>query len=67
MADREGRKVLWPDGPGIFDLTPEQEAARDERAMDDFRAGRTISNEAVRAWLIDLAEGKKRPRPKIGE
>lgn len=67
MAERDARKVDWPDEPGIFDLTPEQERARDEKAMEDYRAGRVISNEAVMAWLDDIIAGKKRPRPQVGE
>lgn len=67
MAEGDARRVDWPDEPGIFDLTPEQERMRDEKAMEDYRAGRVISNEAVMAWLDGIIAGKKRQRPQVGE
>lgn len=67
MADRDPPRVDWPDEPGIFDLDPEEERRRDEAALAEVRAGRYISNEAVMAWLKDLSEGRRRPRPQVGE
>ena len=51
--------------PGIWDIEdPEAEAAADARAQADIDAGRVISNDRVLAWLKDLSEGRRRPRPR---
>lgn len=68
MAEGDARRVDWPDEPGIFDLTPEEERRRDEHALAEVRAGRYISNEAVMRWLDDwIATGKRGPRPQVGD
>lgn len=52
----------------IFDeIDDAAEAAADARALEDIREGRLISHEAVKKWLTDYIDGKRRPRPKIGE
>ena len=68
MADRDARKVDWPDEPGIFDVSDEELRAQDEARMAEVRAGRFISNEAVMRWLDEfIRTGKKGPRPQVGD
>lgn len=67
MADRDTRKVDWPDEPGIFDLSEEELRARDEKALAEVRAGRYISNEAVMRWLASWGTDNPLPRPQIGD
>lgn len=52
----------------LFDLTdPAAEAAADERADADVRAGRLIGHEAVKRWIASWGSDKPLPRPKTGE
>ena len=46
---------------------PEGEAKADALARADIAAGRIVSNDAVRSWLKALSEGKRVPRPHVGE
>lgn len=54
--------------PAVFDF--EDEAA-DEASMRrgeaDFEAGRVVSHEAVKRWLLSLSTENPLPRPKWGE
>lgn len=68
MAERDTRKVDWPDEPGLFDIPEEELRAEDERRLAEVRAGRFITNEAVLRWLDEyIATGKKGPRPQVGD
>ncbi|CAA9510711.1 MAG: hypothetical protein AVDCRST_MAG91-1615 [uncultured Sphingomonadaceae bacterium] len=67
MAEGDARRVDWPDEPGIFDLTPEEERRRDEHALAEVRAGRYISNEAVMRWLASWGTDNPLPRPQVGD
>jgi predicted transcriptional regulator len=54
--------------PGLFDTRDEAaEAEADARAEADVVAGRLISHEAVRRWLLARAQGESVPRPQVGE
>lgn len=54
--------------PGIFDEPDlNAEAASEARGLADIKAGRVISNAAVIKWMSALAEGRRLPRPKIGD
>lgn len=54
--------------PGIFDFEDEAAAeAADQRAVADMEAGRTVSHDAVRRWLLSLSTDNPLPRPKWGE
>jgi len=51
--------------PGIWDIEDaEAEAAAEARGLADIAAGRVVSNERVLAWLKDLSEGRRTPRPR---
>ena len=54
--------------PGIFD-TPDDEAdeAAMRRAEEDFAAGRVISHEAMKRWLLSWGTDNPLPPPKCGE
>jgi predicted transcriptional regulator len=49
--------------PDFFEPDDETEAKALAEAEADVRAGRVVPHERVRAWLDDLAAGKRRPRP----
>jgi predicted transcriptional regulator len=54
--------------PGVFDV--EDEAAIEAatlRGLADIEAGRVVSHEAVKRWLLSLSTDKPLPRPKCGE
>ena len=54
--------------PTAFDL--EDEAADEAatlRGLADIEAGRVVSHEAVRRWLLSLSTDNPLPRPKCGE
>ena len=54
--------------PGVFDFEDEAELdARDQKAMADIDAGRFVTHEAVRRWLLSLSTDNPLPRPKCGE
>lgn len=67
MADRDARKVDWPDEPGIFDVSDEELRAQDESRRAEVRAGRFISNEAVMRWLASWGTDNPLPRPQVGD
>jgi predicted transcriptional regulator len=39
----------------------------DARAEEDVKAGRLISNEAVKKWLKSWGSDKPLPRPRVGD
>jgi predicted transcriptional regulator len=54
--------------PGVFDFEDEAaiEAAT-QRGLADFEAGRVVSHEAVKRWLLSLSTANPLPRPRWGE
>jgi hypothetical protein len=52
--------------PGLFD-SPEADAKAETRAEADVRAGRVISNDAVRRWLGTWGSANRLPRPRVGD
>ncbi len=54
------------------ELSPEEieaaaDAAADDEAMADYEAGRFISHEAMRAWILSWGTPDELPRPEIGD
>ena len=49
----------------IFDVPPDDalEARLDAEAEADYKTGRVISHERMRAWLSKLANGERLPPP----
>jgi len=53
--------------PSIFDeVDEESEAAADARAEADIIAGRVVSHEAMKAWLLSWGTPDELPLPEIG-
>ena len=67
MAERDARRVDWPDEPGIFDKSEEELRAEDERRLAEVRAGRYVSHEAVVRWLESWGTDDPLPRPQVGD
>ena len=64
-----GQPAIDPeDEPDIFDIP---DGVADEastlRGLADFEAGRVISHEAVKRWLLSWGTDNPLPRPKCGE
>lgn len=54
--------------PGVFDFADEAaDEASTLRGLADFEAGRVVSHEAVKRWLLSLSTDNPLPRPKCGE
>ncbi len=54
--------------PSIFDEVDEEtERLADERAEADIAAGRVISHEAMKKWLLSWGTPNELPPPKCGE
>lgn len=54
--------------PSIFDFEDEAAAkAAIQEGLADLRAGRVISHEAVKAWLLSWGTTDELPRPKVGD
>lgn len=53
--------------PGVFDSADDADEAAMLRAEADFEAGRAVSHEAVKRWLLSLSTENPLPRPKWGE
>lgn len=53
---------------GVFEAEDEAaiEAAT-QRGLADIEAGRVVSHEAVKRWLLSLSTDNPLPRPKCGE
>ena len=53
---------------GVFDFADEAaDEASTLRGLADFEAGRVVSHEAVKRWLLSLSTDNPLPRPKCGE
>jgi predicted transcriptional regulator len=48
-----------------LDIDPNE--AADAEAMADYEAGRFISHEAMRAWILSWGTENELPRPKVGD
>lgn len=56
------------DEPGVFDVYDEAfEAKRDAEGEADFQAGRYVSHEAVRRWLLSWGTDNELPAPNVGD
>ena len=54
--------------PSLFDeIDDDAEAAADARADADIAAGRVISHEAMKRWLLSWGTPDENPAPKCGE
>jgi predicted transcriptional regulator len=54
--------------PALFDQVDEaREAEADARAEADVEAGRVISNEAMKAWLLSWGTPNELPPPADGD
>jgi predicted transcriptional regulator len=53
--------------PSAFDVNPDEERRADEEALRAYEAGRVVSHQAVREWLLSWGTSNERPRPKIGD
>ena len=56
--------------PPVFEAEAEDEAeleAATLRGLADIEAGRVVSHEAVKRWLLSLSTDNPLPRPKWGE
>ena len=53
---------------GVFDFADEAaDEASTLRGLADFEAGRVVSHDAVKRWLLSLSTDNPLPRPKCGE
>jgi predicted transcriptional regulator len=48
-----------------LDIDPDD--AADAEAMADYEAGRFISHEAMRAWILSWGTESELPRPEVGD
>jgi len=64
-----GQPAIDPeDEPDIFDIPDDAaDEASTLRGLADFDAGRVISHEAVKRWLLSWGTDNPLPRPKCGE
>jgi predicted transcriptional regulator len=54
--------------PSLFDqIDDDAEAAADARADADVAAGRVVSHEAMKRWLLSWGTPDESPAPKCGE
>jgi predicted transcriptional regulator len=53
--------------PSREEIEAAADAAADEEAMSDYEAGRFISHEAMRAWILSWGTPDELPRPEIGD
>jgi predicted transcriptional regulator len=54
--------------PSIFDeIDPDAEAAADAEGLADIEAGRIISHEAMKAWLLSWGTPDELPPPRVGD
>jgi len=54
--------------PAIFDVPDEADDARREaQAVADVEAGRVISHEAMKAWLLSWGKPDELPPPQVGD
>jgi len=52
--------------PSLFDQIEDAEAAADARAEADIAAGRVVSHEAMKRWLLSWGPPDELPTPKCG-
>ncbi len=64
-----GEPAIEPeDEPGIFDVADEAaDEAAYARAEADFAAGRTISNDVMKRWLLSWGTDEPLPPPECGQ
>jgi len=68
MLTPMSKPVPTEDEPSIFDeIDEEAERLADERAEADVKAGRLISHEAMKRWLLSWGTPNELPPPKCGE
>lgn len=54
--------------PSIFDeIDTEADAAADAEGLADIDAGRTISHDAMKAWLLSWGTPDELPPPRVGD
>ncbi len=53
--------------PGVFVEEAAELDALEQKAMADIDAGRFVTHEAVKRWLLSLSTDSPLPRPKCGE
>ncbi len=54
--------------PSIFDVPDTQaDEASTRRGLEDIAAGRVITHEAVKRWLLSWGTADERPPPKCGD
>ncbi len=54
--------------PGVFDIADtEADEAATQRGLADIEAGRVISHEAVKRWLLSWGTDNELPPPKCGD
>lgn len=58
---------MIPEASFFDQIDDAAEAAADARALEDIRAGRIISHEAVKRWLESWGTENPLPRPECGE
>jgi predicted transcriptional regulator len=52
--------------PSVLEMDAEAEAAADAEAIADYEAGRTISHQAMRDWLLSWGTSDELPPPAVG-
>lgn len=58
----------FEDEPGVFDIADiEADEAATLRGLADIEAGRVISHEAVKRWLLSWSTDNELPPPKCGD
>lgn len=53
--------------PHPLELSPEEEAVADAEAWADYKAGRVISHEAMKRWLLSWGTENELPPPEVGD
>jgi predicted transcriptional regulator len=53
--------------PAVFDAGDAADEAATLQGLADIEAGRVVSHDAVKRWLLSLSTDDPLPRPKCGE
>jgi predicted transcriptional regulator len=54
--------------PSIFDeVDADADAAAEAEGLADIKAGRTISHDAMKAWLLSWGTADELPPPQVGD
>jgi predicted transcriptional regulator len=53
--------------PMLFDETESEASAADSEGIADIEAGRVISHEAMKAWLLSWGKPGELPPPEVGD